>query len=121
MCGENNSLSFRLLFRADEHGAVHTDFQSFPELQGYAGQMHGGIICSLLDSAMVHCLFHKNIEAKTAELTVKYHKAVPQEAMIHVSAWITDKILTLYKLRAELSINGEILVSAESKFMKSVP
>lgn len=118
MCGENNSLSFRLLFEHDEDGKVYSSFQSFPELQGYAGQMHGGIISALLDSAMTHCLFHRNVEGVTAELLVKYIKPVPQEAEVHLCAWVKEKILTLYKLQAELSVEGEVLVKAESKFME---
>ena len=118
MCGEHNSLSFRLRFEHDEEGKVYSSFQSFPELQGYAGQMHGGIISALLDSAMTHCLFHRNVEGVTAELTVKYLKPVPQEADLRLSAWVEQKILTLYKLKAELSVGGEVLVKAESKFME---
>ena len=118
MCGEHNSLSFRLRFEHDDEGKVYSSFQSFPELQGYAGQMHGGIISALLDSAMTHCLFHRNVEGVTAELTVKYLKPVPQEADLRLSAWVEQKILTLYKLKAELSVGGEVLVKAESKFME---
>ena len=118
MCGEHNSLSFRLRFEHDDEGKVYSSFQSFPELQGYAGQMHGGIISALLDSAMTHCLFHQNVEGVTAELTVKYLKPVPQEADLRLSAWVEQKILTLYKLKAELSVGGEVLVKAESKFME---
>ena len=118
MCGEHNSLSFRLRFEHDDEGKVYSSFQSFPELQGYAGQMHGGIISALLDSAMTHCLFHRNVEGVTAELLVKYLKPVPQEADLRLSAWVEQKILTLYKLKAELSVGGEVLVKAESKFME---
>ena len=118
MCGEHNSLSFRLCFEHDDEGKVYSSFQSFPELQGYAGQMHGGIISALLDSAMTHCLFHRNVEGVTAELTVKYLKPVPQEADLRLCAWVEQKILTLYKLKAELSVEGEVLVKAESKFME---
>jgi acyl-coenzyme A thioesterase PaaI-like protein len=117
MCGEQNSMSFKLEFRAAADESVYADFEPFPELQGYEGQMHGGIICSLLDSAMVHCLFHKGVEAVTAELTVKYAKLVPYDSPIRVRAWVTEKILTLYRVKSELSVNGEILASAESKFM----
>ena len=118
MCGEHNSLSFRLRFEHDDEGKVYSSFQSFPELQGYAGQMHGGIISALLDSAMTHCLFHRSVEGVTAELTVKYLKPVPQEADLRLCAWVEQKILTLYKLKAELSVAGEVLVKAESKFME---
>ena len=118
MCGEHNSLSFRLRFEHDDEAKVYSSFQSFPELQGYAGQMHGGIISALLDSAMTHCLFHRNVEGVTAELTVKYLKPVPQEADLRLCAWVEQKILTLYKLKAELSVAGEVLVKAESKFME---
>jgi acyl-CoA thioesterase FadM len=66
---------------------------------------------------MVHCLFHRNIEAVTAELTVKYVKPVPRDALIRVRAWVTDKVLTLYKVNSELLIDNEVYVRAESKFM----
>jgi acyl-coenzyme A thioesterase PaaI-like protein len=117
MCGDKNNFSFRLSFESDATGKVFTTFQSFPELQGYAGQMHGGIISSLLDCAMTHCLFNRNIEAVTAELNVRFLKPVPHNSLVQLSAWVTEKIISLYKLKAELAVDGEVLARAESKFM----
>jgi len=80
--------------------------------------MHGGIISSLLDCAMTYCLFSRNVEARTAELVVRFIKPVPCDSSLFIKAWVISAGYSLYKLKAELSSNGELLARAESKFIE---
>jgi acyl-coenzyme A thioesterase PaaI-like protein len=118
MCGTNNELSFNLKFDSDETGSVSTIFQGNHKLQGYKGLMHGGIISSLLDCAMTYCLFSRDVEARTAEIIVRFIKPVPYDASLFIKAWVTSAHRSLYKLQAELSTNGELLAKAEGKFIE---
>lgn len=119
LCGNQNPLSMRLRFQADQKCAVHTDFKPHEMLQGYKGILHGGVICALLDSAMVNCLFNQNISALTAEMSVKFVLPVSCDMQLHLRAWVEKAFSPLYIMKAELSSAGSIYASAEAKFMKS--
>jgi acyl-coenzyme A thioesterase PaaI-like protein len=118
MCGSNNESSFNLKFNLDETGCVSTVFQGNRNLQGYEGLMHGGIISSLLDCAMTYCLFSRNVEARTAELIVRFIKPVPCDSSLFIKAWVISASHSLYRLKAELSSNNGLLARAESKFIE---
>lgn len=118
MCGELNQLSLRLKFLPDEDGVVSASFQGNALLQGYDGILHGGVISSLLDSAMAHCLFHKHIEAVTGELLVKFIMPVPYDVGLTVRGWLVNATPPLYVLRAELLHAGTVMAVADAKFMQ---
>jgi len=118
MCGEFNPLSLRLKFTPDENGAVCTLFQGNSLLQGYDGILHGGVISSLLDAAMTHCLFQRRITAVTGELLVKFVAPVPCSAWLTVRGWLVNSTPPLYLMAAELLQAGTVMASAEAKFMQ---
>jgi acyl-coenzyme A thioesterase PaaI-like protein len=49
VCGIENPIGLHLRFYADDEGRRIARFQPRPEHQGHPGQLHGGIISSLLD------------------------------------------------------------------------
>lgn len=119
LCGAQNPLSMRLHFAADENMVIYADFTANAMLQGYQGIVHGGVICALLDSAMVHCLFNQSIEAVTGELKVKFVLPVPCNASLQLRAWVEKSFSPLYLLKAELISDDKLLASAEAKFMRT--
>ncbi len=120
MCGELNQLSLRLKFLPDGGGGVSAPFLGNSLLQGYDGILHGGVISSLLDAAMTHCLFQHKVEAVTGELLVKFVAPVPYEAALTVRGWLVGATPPLYLLRAELLCGENVMASAEAKFMQRV-
>ena len=84
LCGSRNPLSLGLSFHPGDDGGVRTLFQAHSGLQGYKGILHGGVISSLLDAAMTHCLFHQGIEAVTGDLHVRFVKSVPCDAQMEL-------------------------------------
>ena len=113
-CGDNHSLGLR--FKKSECG-VTASVQASPEWQGYEGIMHGGMIATLLDAAMTHCLFHHQIEAMTAALHVRYLAPVHCSGRIDVMASLIGRRRLVYELSAELRVTGEIKARAVAKFM----
>jgi len=95
-------MGFRLNFSADAQGGVSASFSGQWLLQGYNGVLHGGVVSSLLDAAMTHCLFYRGIEAVTAELLVRYLRPVPLDTQLELSARLLSEHPPLYRLRAEL-------------------
>lgn len=79
--------------------------------------LHGGMIASLLDSAMTHCLFMQGVEAVTAELKVRYLHPVPCGSQVTLHARLKETFPPLYQLRAELTIEEDVVARGEAKFI----
>lgn len=118
VCGSLNPRSLKLAFQPAGKGAVTAWFQASPELQGYAGMLHGGIIASLMDAAMTHCLFFQKIQAVTGDLHVRFLQPVPCEISLEIFARILSSRPPVYRLRAEIGLDGQIVAWAEAKFMQ---
>jgi acyl-coenzyme A thioesterase PaaI-like protein len=52
VCGIDNPIGLHLAFYTDDEGRCIAHFRPKPAHQGYPGQLHGGVISSLLDEAM---------------------------------------------------------------------
>ena len=58
-CGSKNGAGLGLKFHKEEDGSVFGDFLADTKFESYSGIVHGGIMATLLDSAITHCLFCK--------------------------------------------------------------
>jgi uncharacterized protein (TIGR00369 family) len=121
LCGSDNPWSLGLAFEPDGAGGVCTVLNADERLQGYAGMLHGGVSAAVLDSAMTNCLFHKGVRAVTADLRVRYVKAVPLNAGVELRAWVTAETPPLYRLKAELCLEKSVLVWAQATFCEISP
>lgn len=115
VCGEKDSLQLR--FTAENHD-VMARFQANSTWQGYQGALHGGMISTLLDAAMTHCLFHHDVEAMTADLQVRFLKPVPCTELCTLRARLVGQRRHRYELSAELSCSEGVLARAKAVFMK---
>ena len=111
-------MSLGLRFYPGDDGDINATFQAHPGLQGYQGILHGGVVSSLLDSAMTNYLFHQGIEAVTGDLHVRFVKSVPCDARMELRAWLLKASPPLYRLKGELVIDGQTMAWAEAKFME---
>jgi acyl-coenzyme A thioesterase PaaI-like protein len=106
-----------LSFGVGERDTVCASFQGFPELQGYNGILHGGVVSALLDAAMTHCLFHRGVEAVTGDLRVRFLRPVPCSSVLQLQARVLSEKPPFYRLRAEVYRREELMAWAEAKFM----
>jgi len=118
LCGTDNPWSLGLTFESDSAGGVSTTVEADARLQGYAGMLHGGVSAALLDAAMTHCLFHRGVRAVTADLRVRYVKSVPIRQGVTLKAWVTEEMPPLYRLKAQILLEGIVLVWAKATFCK---
>jgi len=118
MCSQHNPRSLQLAFELLDDGAVSANFTGNAELQGYDGILHGGIIASLLDAAMTHCLFHHGIRAVTGDLRVRYLFSVPYDVELEIRAQLLLSRPPLYRLKAEILQQGRLAAKAEAVFMR---
>lgn len=116
VCGANNPSSLKLRFVRSGEG-VRTFFQTGRILQGYEGLVHGGVLCTLLDAAMTHCLFSLGIEAVTADLNVRFLEPVQSSDELEISARRLSGRGRLHVLEAAIFREGQLLVKASGKFL----
>jgi len=118
-CGDLNPYSFGLRFEPHAENGVKTTFRGHEELQGYDGILHGGIIASLLDSAMTNCLFEKGIRAVTADLQIRYKHPVPCDAEVEVQAILSETYAPVYRLKSRIVMNGKTVARGDARFMET--
>ncbi len=114
----NNPFSFKLAFEKNRDGTVSTHFTGDHELEGYEGLMHGGILSTLLDTAMAHCLLAKGIEAMTGELNVRFITPVTSNSTLKIKAWVVSSLPPLYHLKSQIEVAGCLVCKAKAKFME---
>jgi hypothetical protein len=93
-CCPENKFGLKLDFQDAGGGAVQATFDCSVAFEGYPGQLHGGIISTLLDSAMANCLFAQNLQGVTAERRTGRQAIVP--AMPR-----SDRLTLLCQIRTE--------------------
>ncbi len=118
LCGSGSPLWPVLAFQPDGDGGVWADLRCNQRLQGYKGLLHGGVVAALLDAAMTHCLFHRGVTALTGELRVRYVHPVPCDSGLEIRARLMKARPPLYRLRAELKRDGEVMAWAEASFLR---
>ena len=116
VCGQDNSLGMKF---SPQGESVTAFFLANPQWQGYSGFLHGGMISTLLDAAMTHCLFQHGIEAMTASLKVRFLEPVPCTGNLEIKATLLERRRHVYLLNAELASSGHRLARAEARFIRS--
>jgi len=118
ICGNENPWSLGLNFQLAKDGWVYSEFQAHDKLQGYDGILHGGIISSLLDSAMTNYLFFHDVEAVTGELLVRFLYPIDCKSKLIIRANSLLDSAPLYVVKAEIVYEDKIMAKAEGKFMR---
>ena len=118
-CGKENPISLGLEFEQVAVQQVRAEFIPGPNHQGYEGIMHGGLVTTLLDEAMVQVIVAQGIEAVTAEIKVRFKSPVRIGERLSIFGKITGNKGRMVLTEGELhDQEGNILVLAEAKFIK---
>ncbi len=119
-CGKDNPISLGLEFKKNGQQGVRAEFIPEPVHQGYDGIMHGGLVTTLLDEAMVTAIIVEGIEAVTAALNVRFKKSVPIGEKLTVVGYITRNKSRLIMAAGYINDSkGDTVASAEAKFMRN--
>ena len=117
-CGRDNPCGLHLQFAFDGKIARAT-FRPDPAYQGWGNILHGGIIATLLDEAMVYAAYFQGINALTGEIRVRFRKEVPLEETLIVEGWIENARRSLLLTRSRLlNKEGVVLAEGEGKLMR---
>ncbi|HPW18318.1 MAG TPA: PaaI family thioesterase [Candidatus Aminicenantes bacterium] len=75
VCGEKNPIGLRLRFRTDaERGEAAAEVAFRGDFQGWTGIVHGGVVATVLDEALIYAAGAKGHLCVTGEITVRYVK-----------------------------------------------
>ena len=105
-----------LKFYKHEDGSIFGNFFADPKFESYSGIIHGGIIATLLDSAMTHCLLMKDIPALTGRLSIKYSTPIRTGTVVKLEARIVDQFHEMFILEGKALVDGKRVASAEAKY-----
>lgn len=115
-CGQQ---SMNLKFVTDNNGKTHSQFKGDSKFQGYQGVLHGGIITTLLDAAMTHCLFDHGIAAYTGDIHVRFLHPIPCDSLLNIHAEIKEANKRTQILKAEIISYQKVMAWAEAKFCQA--
>ena len=85
-CGPWNWHGLQLKFKRGPNGSTCSVSIS-PRFQSYEGVVHGGIVATLLDAAMIHALQgHSGRDPFTCRLEIRFLRAVPPGELLTLNA-----------------------------------
>jgi uncharacterized protein (TIGR00369 family) len=120
-CGrpDRNPTSLCLAFTRHPDGSVSAVHTPGVQHQGYTGILHGGMVSTLLDAAMTHCLFAHGIAAVTAELSVRFVAPVMTGKQVELTARLIETKRRTFRLEARLTCGTRLMARATAKFLNA--
>lgn len=117
-CGPENPHGLRLHDFHQEGDEYVVTFVPQRHHQGWQGITHGGIVATLLDEVMTRMIYDQGRAAVTAEIRVRYHRALPTGEPVQARAREIETRGRLVRTRSQLSDRqGTLIASAEAKFL----
>ncbi len=119
VCGESNPAGLNLRFETDGR-LVQTRFVPRAEHVGFKRTIHGGLISTLLDEAMVWaCAVQTRRFAFCGELNVRFlHPAAPGQALLASAELVANRRDRIFEAKAELrDETGRVLATATGKYL----
>lgn len=116
-CSPDRPDGLRLQFTQTADGGVEAPLACTPELEGYPGVVHGGVLALVFDSAMANCMFSCGYRAVTGELNVRYLGPVEVGKDAKVSVKVTRESHPLYVLEGRIEQDGVEKARAMGKFV----
>ena len=119
VCGLNNPLGLKLDFETDGR-IVRARFVPRTEHVGFRETVHGGLISTVLDEAMVWVIGVRTKRfSYCAELNVRFVQPVrPNEELLVIAELVANRRDKLFEARAELrGARGEAHASATGKYL----
>lgn len=116
-CGDNTSAGLGLRCEAACGGVARARFIPQPWMRGYADRLHGGIVATVLDSAMTQCLFQHGVAAVTADLRVRFRRPALMTSRFEVIARIVEQRHGVWCAAAELLFQEVRIATATARFV----
>jgi len=116
-CGAANPAGLGLRYEVTAAGIATARWEPTATFRSYDDRIHGGVLATLLDGAMVHALFAAGVVGVTAELTIRYLHSVQVGVPVEVIGWVKSNRFGIYLCAAEIRQANTLAVKAAAKFM----
>jgi acyl-coenzyme A thioesterase PaaI-like protein len=122
VCGPGNPEGLRLEFRIDKDRGEAEANVNFPgRFQGWEKIVHGGLLATVLDEAMIYAAGAKGLKCVTGEITVRYVKPAGTNEAYRLKGWVTGKKGKITFAESEIiGGDGEVVARASGKLFKVV-
>jgi uncharacterized protein (TIGR00369 family) len=121
-CGSLNANGLRLDLHV-EPGRCRTEFSLDDRFEGWAGIVHGGILCTILDEVMAWALVGEDNWGVTARMNVAFRRPVLVGTDVRADGWITEARRRVVKTAGHVvdATTGEQLASATGVYVAASP
>jgi uncharacterized protein (TIGR00369 family) len=121
VCGKKNPIGLGVDFTVNMAArTIVALFTPSDNHQGYQGIIHGGILSSLLDEAMVKLAFNLGIPAVTAEIVVTFKAPAAPGKELLITGKITRENKRLILAEARIERGPVIIAEAKGKLLRTV-
>ena len=124
VCGKKNPHGLKLTLHVDEGtGMVHTTFEARPEHIGFEGIVHGGMLATVVDEAMVWAATWKGKRfCVCGELSIRYRHPIIVGKPVKVTAVVDFSRPKLLEASARvMDERGVLLATANGKYVPMSP
>jgi acyl-coenzyme A thioesterase PaaI-like protein len=124
VCGRENPHGLRLDLHVDPAGGVvSTSFTPRPEHIGFVGIVHGGVVATVLDEAMVWAATWSGRRfCVCGEMTVRFRASARVGRTLHIEARVDSSRLKLIQTSAEArDPDGNLVATATGKYVPLPP
>ncbi|MEW6363983.1 MAG: PaaI family thioesterase [Acidobacteriota bacterium] len=90
-CGKDNQHGLRLRVEYPERGVAETSFVIPERFSGWREVTHGGLLSMLLDELMAHACISADVQAVTAEMTVRFLKPVATGTAVRIVGKVVEE------------------------------
>jgi uncharacterized protein (TIGR00369 family) len=120
VCGEKNPHGLKLKLRVDlERGESAAEVVFEERFQGWAGIVHGGLLATVLDEALIYAAGAKGLKCVTGEMTVRYVKSASTGVRYSLKGrFLEDKGRIVLAESELLDADGTQVARASGKLFK---
>ncbi len=116
VCGDDNQCGLKVKF-FEEDNVAKAEFLVDQRFQGYKDILHGGIISALLDEVMIKAVLAKDVLAVTAQIEVKFKKAVKVGEKLSMEGKIKQKKGVIFLTEGKIvNEEGALVASGSGKY-----
>jgi uncharacterized protein (TIGR00369 family) len=118
--GTDNSCGLNLKLNFDEDSkTAYGEFVADARFEGEPGEIHPGILTSLLDEAMIKINESMNFDTTTSEINVRFLMPAKIGESLYIRGWFIKKNRKVIENRAEVENEiGKIVARAKGKYIE---
>ena len=120
VCGEHNPAGLKLRIRTDAERGESAAEVTFPEsFQGWTKIVHGGLLATVLDEALIYAAGAKGLKCVTGEMTVRLVRPASTGVPYRLKGrFLEDKGKVVLAESELLDARGETVARAMGKLFK---